>query len=123
STPYMNELRQFAGYKRGQMLNHKVHGPGIDKNLVPISTATNKDMETGIEKKLKELVISGRRVVRFTVATSGWGNYSGAVNSPLERELPTQFDFTLEQMGPQNPALRGDPDNWTVVKQTFNFPV
>ena len=122
STPYMDELHNFAGYKRGHMLNHKVHGAGESENLVPISTATNKEMERTVEQKLKELVLSKRQVVRFEVEVSGWGNYRGAAGAEVETKLPTQFDFKLTQLRPTDKtADRGKWATWDQEKKEYPF--
>jgi hypothetical protein len=58
--------RQYA-YVRGHLLNHHVHGPGINENLVPIPTGTNSDMERKFESEVKDKVLSEAAVVSYTV--------------------------------------------------------
>ena len=44
-------------YVKGHLLNHHVHGPGINLNLVPIPIDTNNKMERDYEDKVKGHVL------------------------------------------------------------------
>ncbi len=97
-TGLWKNLTNIAGYKRGHMLNEHLHGPGTNDNLVPISTAFNARMRTGVEQKAKDEVNANNKVVRFEAESRNWGNYKGAFGFPEEKELPSTFYFKITQM-------------------------
>jgi hypothetical protein len=97
-TTLWRTLTQIAGYKRGHMLNEHLHGPGVNTNLVPISTAFNSTMKTGVEKATKEAVNGNNKVVRFEAEALNWGNFNGAFGFPDEQLLPDKFHFKVTQM-------------------------
>lgn len=99
STPLMKELRKWAPYVRGHMLNAKVHGPGIDDNLVPISRDMNKKMELAVEERLKKLVNAEGRVVSYEVVPRDWGQYPGSgKGAAVEKILPKRFKMRIRPM-------------------------
>lgn len=62
-TKYFNTTA--TGYKKrawvqGHLLNHNIHGPGVDENLVPITDALNRIMEKWAEKVVKDYVAKGK---------------------------------------------------------------
>lgn len=97
-TKLWRSLTNFAGYKRGHMLNEHLHGPGTNDNLVPISTAFNATMREGVEKEAKKAVNSQNKVVRLEVEALDWGLFPGAFGFPEEKKLPNKFHFKLQQM-------------------------
>lgn len=97
-TKLWRSLTNFAGYKRGHMLNEHLHGPGTNDNLVPISTAFNATMREGVEKAAKKAVNSQNKVVRLEVEALDWGLFPGAFGFPEEKKLPNKFHFKLQQM-------------------------
>ncbi len=97
-TKLWRSLTNFAGYKRGHMLNEHLHGPGTNDNLVPISTAFNATMREGVEKEAKKAVNSQNKVVRLEVEAQDWGLFPGAFGFPEEKKLPNKFHFKLQQM-------------------------
>ncbi len=101
STALMNELHNWsAGYVRGHMLNAKLHGPGVDKNLVPISSATNSAMAKGVEQYLKTKVIDKNGVVAYEIQPYNWGGFAGTGSAPNNAEtiLPADFQITVTHM-------------------------
>lgn len=111
-TKLWRSLTNFAGYKRGHMLNEHLHGPGTNDNLVPISTAFNATMREGVEKAAKKAVNSQNKVVRLEVEALDWGLFPGAFGFPEEKKLPNKFHFKLQQMKKKvnggNGSNRGD---------------
>ncbi|PWV47733.1 DNA/RNA non-specific endonuclease [Chitinophaga sp. S165] len=97
-TKLWRRLRNLADYKRGHMLNEQVHGPGINTNLVPVSTKLNNKMRESVEKVTKEAVNANNKVVRFEAESLNWGNFKGAFGAPDERLLPSHFRFRVTQM-------------------------
>jgi hypothetical protein len=59
--PYFQERHKRAGlyWVQGHLLNHRIHGPGVPENLVPISNTTNTNMEAIIEAFAKKHVDDG----------------------------------------------------------------
>ena len=94
------KLTKRISYKRGHMLNEHLHGPGTGNNLVPISTAFNSVMKTGVEKEAKEAVNAKNKVIRFEAEPLDWGLYPGFYNGafPDEQKLPNRFRFLVRQM-------------------------
>lgn len=94
------KLTKRINYKRGHMLNEHLHGPGTGNNLVPISTAFNSVMKTGVEKAAKEAVNAKNKVIRFEAEPLDWGLYPGFYNGtfPDEQKLPNRFRFLVRQM-------------------------
>ncbi|NLR80157.1 hypothetical protein [Chitinophaga eiseniae] len=94
------KLTKRISYKRGHMLNEHLHGPGTGNNLVPISTAFNSVMKTGVEKAAKEAVNAKNKVIRFEAEPLDWGLYPGFYNGafPDEQKLPNRFRFLVRQM-------------------------
>jgi hypothetical protein len=132
STPFMKALRKWAPYIRGHMLNDKLHGPGEDKNLVPISATFNSTMKNDIEQYLKDKVLSKNGVVSYTIEPTQWGQYRGTTNKPpnIQNILPAAFIVTIDVMRLRHPGDDGtDPNNWIVnpnkqiCNKTFNHDV
>jgi hypothetical protein len=76
-------------YIRGHLLNHHVHGPGENRNLVPITGSCNTTMEKQAESIIKHAVIGEGKVVKFTVTAKG--KQGPRKHIPLESELPEKM--------------------------------
>jgi DNA uptake protein ComE-like DNA-binding protein len=76
-------------YVRGHLLNHHVHGPGENRNLVPITRSCNTTMEAQAEHIIKQAIIADAKVVKFTVKADG--KQDARKHIPLESELPKQL--------------------------------
>jgi len=76
-------------YVRGHLLNHHVHGPGENRNLVPITGSCNTTMEKQAEHVIKKAVIGEGKVVRFTVKAKG--KQGTRKHIPQEGELPEKM--------------------------------
>lgn len=76
-------------YVRGHMLNHHVHGPGENRNLVPITRSCNTTMEAQAEHFIKKAVIGEGKVVSFIVKADG--KQGPRKHIPEESELPAQM--------------------------------
>jgi hypothetical protein len=57
---------QKRAWVQGHLLNHNLHGPGTDENLVPITDSLNRIMEKWAEKVVKECV-NRRMILRYEV--------------------------------------------------------
>ncbi len=76
-------------YIRGHLLNHHVHGPGENRNLVPITGSCNTTMEKQAEHFIKKAVIGEGKVVRFTAKAKG--KQGARKHIPQESELPEKM--------------------------------
>jgi hypothetical protein len=54
-------------FVQGHLLNHHVHGPGIKKNLIPITRRANGRMERWGETVIKKAVLDENRILRYVV--------------------------------------------------------
>jgi len=57
-------------FVKGHLLNHHVHGPGIKKNLIPITKSANGRMERWGETVIKNAVLNENRILRYEVRVS-----------------------------------------------------
>jgi hypothetical protein len=57
-------------FVQGHLLNHHVHGPGIKKNLIPITRRANSRMERWGESMIKKAVLDENRTLRYIVQVS-----------------------------------------------------
>src|SRR6185503_20272409 len=76
-------------YGRGHLLNHHVHGPGENRNVVPITGSYNTTMETQAEHVIKKAVIGEGKVVRFIAKAKG--KQGPRKHIPQESELPEKI--------------------------------
>jgi len=76
-------------YIRGHLLNHHVHGPGENRNLVPITGSCNTTMEKQAEHVIKKAVIGEGKVVRFIAKAKGKQGVRKHI--PQESELPEKM--------------------------------
>lgn len=98
-------------YIRGHLLNHHVHGPGANKNLIPITRSLNTNMESKVEDKVKHAVLGGKKVLKYRV----WADYGHAarVNIPEEALLPTKLNFSITPYVIKDSAKPGnEKSNW-----------
>jgi hypothetical protein len=100
-------------YVRGHLLSHHLFGPGVNKNLVPITGSLNGWMEKNIESKVKQKVLDQKKMVRFEV-TVQYGQ-KGRLGLPDESLLPSRFSFSLNE-------YTHNGTNW-VRNNTELFPV
>ena len=52
---------------QGHLLNHHIHGPGVPKNLVPITDELNRIMEKWAEKVIKDEVLKKKLILDYRV--------------------------------------------------------
>lgn len=101
--------RREGAYVRGHLLNHHVHGPGINKNLVPIPATTNQQMERNFEDGIKEHVLGKAEIVEYTVRAE-FKRPKGRKYLPAEDYIPSQLIFAgsvIDAGGnPVSPAIK-----------------
>jgi DNA uptake protein ComE-like DNA-binding protein len=90
-------------YIRGHLLNHHVHGPGENRNLVPITRSANTTMEKQGEHVIKKAILADNLVLRFTVKTEG--KQPTRKHIPAESELPARILLSAVE-------LEEDNGNW-----------
>ncbi|MCX2743880.1 DUF4157 domain-containing protein [Mangrovivirga sp. M17] len=78
----LRRLGKGAFYVRGHLLNDNIHGPGIWKNMTPLSVKGNKNHLQDVETKVKTAVSSGA-IVRYNVTP----NYNRASSAPSDEKL------------------------------------
>lgn len=83
-------------YIRGHLLNHHVHGPGENQNLVPITRSANAKMETQGEHIIKKAVMADNLVIRYTVKAEG--KQPARKHLPAESELPARLILNAVQL-------------------------
>jgi hypothetical protein len=103
-------------YIRGHLLNHHVHGPGMNDNLVPITGSCNTTMEKQAEHVIKKAVVGENKVLRYTVKADG--KHSGRKHIPQENELPLQMLISAVE-------LEEGSGDWKTAGKTLldNYPV
>ncbi len=111
-TKLWRSLTNFAGYKRGHMLNAHLHGPGSNDNLVPISTAFNSVMRDGVEKKMKQAVNAENKVISYEAEAKDWGSFPGAFGFLEEKKLPNTFFFKVTEMQKLTGTKGDDRAHW-----------
>ncbi len=73
STLWKEVSASFPGkYARGHLLNHHVHGPGIKKNLTPITIGANNKMERYAESDVKKAVLGENKVIHYDVKVASY---------------------------------------------------
>jgi len=83
-------------YVRGHLLNHHVHGPGENRNLVPITGSANTTMEKQGEHIIKKAVISDNLVIHYNVKTEG--KQPQRKHVAAESELPARLILHAVQL-------------------------
>ena len=92
-------------FVRGHLLNNNLHGPGTQRwNLVPISQQTNSDMKNGIERTLKEKVLSEGLVVSFQASVTFKGALNEADKGYPENQIPDKLSFLVTELVYENNA-------------------
>lgn len=89
-----------GAYVKGHLLNHHVHGPGANYNLVPITGSLNTTMESRVEEKVKHAVLSENRIIKYEVDVK-FGQPARR-HLPAESELPTKIDFSAIELEEKN---------------------
>lgn len=110
---WLSVNRRKNTYVRGHLLNHHVHGPGENKNLIPIMRDLNTLMETRVESKVKEHVLGKKEVMSYSV-TAEFNGHGDRKNIPDEKLLPTALNFVLNFMKIKKDAEGGKPEDWEV---------
>ena len=109
-------VRQRKGvYIRGHLLNHHVHGPGRNKNLVPITGDLNGEMERKVESKVKNMVLGENEVVAYTVKAKG--SHPKRNHLPQEALLPKKLEFTLKSMQLKSGKTGQEASDWKEGKK------
>lgn len=96
-------------YVRGHLLNHNVHGPGVWKNMTPLSKEGNRLHESGAESKVKTAVNSGAIVYYSVEPVYGRGELNTpndaepAVNEirSAEKHVPTGLEVEANVLKPK----------------------
>jgi DNA uptake protein ComE-like DNA-binding protein len=105
---WLDVNRRDGAYVRGHLLNHHVHGPGFNRNLVPIPKSTNTQMEQLFESKIKDRVLSEAQIVKYTVKGE-WQRSKGRQHLPSEDFIPSALILSSEVLGddlqPQKPRV------------------
>ncbi len=115
-----NEVNQRSGeYVRGHLLNHHVHGPGIKKNLTPITRSLNSSMESEVESEVKERVLDQNKVVSYTVEAVYADRSPQRTWLPAENYMPTHLVFDLKELSREEGADGSDPGDWGAPKNTI----
>ncbi|MCI5135959.1 MAG: hypothetical protein D3920_13020 [Candidatus Electrothrix sp. AW2] len=103
-------------YVQGHLLNDNIHGPGIAKNLAPITGKfNNPTMLNAIEKNVKKTV-SSKKVVEYDVQVSykSESQSSHPNASVAELHLPTTWKMTAWELDTKdNNADKSKPESWT----------
>ncbi len=92
--------RRSGTYVKGHLLNHHVHGPGNNENLIPITYSLNTTMESRVEDKIKHAVLSENKVIKYEV-TMTFGQ-PVRKHLPAESELPKSIEFSATEMKEQD---------------------
>jgi hypothetical protein len=83
-TPLWNDVnRRPYTYVRGHLLNHHVHGPGMNLNLTPITRSANRKMESQFESYIKGAVLIENQVIKYQVEMH-------FPSSPISRKLVSE---------------------------------
>ena len=100
-------------YVRGHLLNHHLYGPGVNKNLTPITIGLNNKMSREVEEKAKTAVFTNNEVISYNI-TAVYGNRDDLRDSiPEEKNLITRFEFDLWTMKLKANTADGDRQKWT----------
>lgn len=110
-----NKVKQRKNeYVRGHLLNHHLYGPGIKKNLTPITRSLNAEMESKVESGAKNSILGNKIPVYYQVKA----DYAGAKHLdppaeqgfiPEEKLLIAGFQFRLYSLVQK----RGDGRKWS----------
>ncbi|KAI9129572.1 DUF4157 domain-containing protein (plasmid) [Acaryochloris sp. CCMEE 5410] len=74
------ETQRWGKYVQGHLLNHHLHGPAESRNLLPMTSSLNTDMEKKIESKAKKMVLEENQVVFYKV----WTEDDQQIDEPIE---------------------------------------
>lgn len=117
NTDYMVALKKRGSYVRGHLLNSKLHGPGVDENLVPISSALNSRMRSEFEDDLKAEVNRDLRVFRYEIVPD-FGtpplqpDGNAYTNQDAFGRLPGRIGVRIEPYVFGKAGDKGDLANW-----------
>ena len=118
-TPLWNEVnRRQDTYVRGHLLNHHVHGPGENRNMVPITRSANRKMESKFESDVKGAVLSKKQVVKYQVKVEFPG-------TPVKRKLAAE-GYLPTKLTMQAWLMEKKKNKWVVSQkkllETFPLP-
>jgi hypothetical protein len=82
------EIKRASTWVRGHLLNDNLHGPGIAKNLVPITQTMNGEMERSVESPAKTAIKQKGSLHFYSAAVTFWPDTE--IN-----DLPKQIDVTF----------------------------
>ena len=116
-------------YVRGHLLNHNVHGPGVWKNMTPLSKEGNRLHESGAESKVKTAVNSGAIVYYSVKPVYGRGalnklnDAEPAVNEirSAEKHVPTGLEVEANLLKPKTENFKTKES--LVPKKVIKNPV
>lgn len=107
-------------YVRAHLLNHHLHGPGINKNLTPMPGGDNTRMESKFESEVKKVVLQDNKVVSYIVQmVHGWNVKRTWI--PEEADLVRKVILKAYYMKPKEdiktePEKIKEPGNWEIDK-------
>lgn len=102
-----------GGLVGGHLLNHHLHGPGVEANLAPMTTSLNQQFERDVEGPLKRMVLTEGKVVKFTVEMTG--EHDEDINGYTG--LPAQLEYEYQVY---TPKTTGNPNLETIGGWNLN---
>lgn len=126
-SPLYRAVNRRAGtYVAGHLLSAHVFGPGNQFwNLTPITESANRNMSSGVEERIHNLVFTENKVVHYKITVLYPSSPTPGPVSAAEGFLPRQLSYVVKTMklkpsveaaAAQTPggldAARLVPDNW-----------
>lgn len=105
-------------YVRGHLLNHHVHGPGIMKNLIPITIGANNKMQSMAESDVKKAVLNENKILHFVVKVTLF--HSKVTGFPEAEKLPAIINMSAVETEWKNGKWK---DGKTIVKEDVPCPL
>lgn len=112
----VNQIRPNT-YVQAHLLNHHLHGPFEEWNMVPLPSKDNTLMASKIEAPMKRKVLSENEVISYEIEFH-FGTHDSTYLHDYERMLPTSFSATatLMELGDVDELTEQtvrNPSNWT----------
>jgi phage-related protein len=106
--------RRIYTYVQGHLLNHHLFGPGRDFNLVPIHRQLNAQMSQSCEEKVKETVLSRKKVASYdiTVNFGTWPTQYKHIDE--ENSLPRSITLQAFEMKKKLNSAGDKAEDWEV---------
>jgi hypothetical protein len=101
-------------YVRGHLLNHHVHGPGVKKNLTPITIGANNKMRSKAENQVKKAVLEEKRILRYEVKVNTY--HTETADFPETENLPQKIEMLAVE-------IKRKDGGWKDVNQLFKESV